>query len=147
MSAPDPNALRERAAAWAALAEIDRRSALACLDADPPLPSSAAYHCQQAAEKLLKAILVRAGILFRKTHDLRELGDAVVARYDGLLPLARAVEGWTVWGIAYRYPAEAEPEPEPSAAELGAALSVIDRLMAEARHRIAGAPADEDDGG
>jgi hypothetical protein len=47
MSAPDPNALRERAAAWAALAEIDRRSALACLDADPPLPSSAAYHCQR----------------------------------------------------------------------------------------------------
>jgi hypothetical protein len=125
MSAPDPNALRARAEAWAALAEIDRRSAVACLDADPLLPSSAAYHCQQAAEKLLKAILVRAGIMFRRTHDLRELGDAVVARHGDLLPMARAVEGWTVWGTAFRYPAEADPEPEPSAAELGAALRVI----------------------
>lgn len=32
-------------------------------------------HCQQAAEKLLKALLAELGIRFRWTHDLRELMD------------------------------------------------------------------------
>lgn len=33
------------------------------------------FHCQQAAEKLLKALLSEFGIRFRKTHDVRELMD------------------------------------------------------------------------
>jgi len=32
-------------------------------------------HCQQAAEKLLKAVLPELGLPFRRTHDLRELMD------------------------------------------------------------------------
>ncbi len=33
------------------------------------------FHCQQAVEKLLKALLSHLGVRFRKTHDLRELLD------------------------------------------------------------------------
>ena len=33
------------------------------------------FHCQQAIEKLLKALLSLHGIRYRKTHDLRELMD------------------------------------------------------------------------
>jgi HEPN domain-containing protein len=33
------------------------------------------FHCQQAVEKLLKALLSHVGVRFRKTHDLRELLD------------------------------------------------------------------------
>jgi len=33
------------------------------------------FHCQQAVEKLLKALLSHGGVRFRKTHDLRELMD------------------------------------------------------------------------
>lgn len=33
------------------------------------------FHCQQAAEKLLKALLTHLGVRFRKTHDLRGLMD------------------------------------------------------------------------
>ncbi len=33
------------------------------------------FHCQQALEKILKALLSLHGIRFRKTHDLRELID------------------------------------------------------------------------
>ncbi len=35
------------------------------------------FHCQQAAEKLLKAILVARGVEFRRTHDLVELVDVL----------------------------------------------------------------------
>ena len=33
------------------------------------------FHCQQAAEKLLKALLSHHGVRFRRTHDLKELMD------------------------------------------------------------------------
>ena len=39
----------------------------------------AAYHCQQAAEKAIKAILCVHELPFRPIHDLRELGQAVLA--------------------------------------------------------------------
>jgi HEPN domain-containing protein len=34
---------------------------------------TSAFHCQQAAEKFLKAYLVRHQVEFRKTHDLGQL--------------------------------------------------------------------------
>jgi HEPN domain-containing protein len=56
------------------------------------------FHCQQAAEKLLKAVLSEFGAEFRRTHDLREpldlLADAghavpqTLARLDFLTPYA-----------------------------------------------------------
>lgn len=82
-----------------------------------PMPSlsGAAYHCQQAAEKLAKAVLVQDGIGFPKTHD--------IAALVGLLPddhrLKKALgslEKLTPYGIAYRYPAEDEWEIPTAAA-------------------------------
>ena len=35
------------------------------------------FHAQQAAEKLLKALLMAQNIPYRKTHDLRELIDLI----------------------------------------------------------------------
>ena len=74
-----------------------------------PSLRGAAYHCQQAAEKLVKAVLVGAGIAFPKTHD--------IAALVGLLPedhrLKKALEALgklTPYGVAYRYPAEDEWE-------------------------------------
>ena len=42
----------------------------------PPLPREALYHCQQAAEKALKGFLAFHDHPFRRTHDLRELGES-----------------------------------------------------------------------
>ena len=36
---------------------------------------TAMFHAQQAVEKMLKSVLVRMGVEFRKTHDLIELAD------------------------------------------------------------------------
>ena len=33
------------------------------------------FHCQQAVEKLLKAVLVACGVHFHRTHNLRQLMD------------------------------------------------------------------------
>jgi len=42
------------------------------------------FHCQQAVEKFLKAVLVKNEVVFRKTHDLIELTELLE---DNGLPL------------------------------------------------------------
>jgi len=46
------------------------------LDGDEPLSDVAVFHCQQGAEKALKAFLFWHDVPFRKTHELEELVDA-----------------------------------------------------------------------
>lgn len=137
MSGPDADAVRRKVEEWIAVAESDRLTALACLAAIPPLPT-AAFHCQQAAEKLLKGYLVHADVTFGKTHDLGELGDAVVARFPDLAESIGLMGKWTVWNVAYRYPMDGIPEPEPSPDELRQALRIIDGLAARLRSLAAG---------
>ncbi len=61
--------------AWLLKAANDLRGAEVDLAADPPLPGDALFHCQQVAEKALKAFLTWHDRRFRKTHNLVELGD------------------------------------------------------------------------
>jgi HEPN domain-containing protein len=133
MTAPDTSRLWQRVEGWLQHATEDARIARGCLQLDPPSLGGAAYHCQQAAEKLLKGFLVRAGIDFRKTHDLDTLGLAVLAHFPSVAALLTPLRDWTMWSVAYRYPGEAEPEPEPSTEELSQALDLISRLAAALR--------------
>jgi HEPN domain-containing protein len=111
----------------------DARIARGLLHFDPPSLGGAAYHCQQAAEKLLKGFLVRDNIDFSRTHDLDRLGQAVAGRFPAMTLLVVSMRAWTTWGVAYRYPGEAEPEPEPTMEELIKALDLIAQLAAALR--------------
>jgi len=111
---------------------------------DPPLHDVAAFHCQQAAEKLLKGFLVRANIDFGKTHDLEKLGLTVVRNFPEVAPFAAAMRHWTNWVIAYRYPEISEPDPMPSAEELAQALDLIAGL-AEMLRSLGPPPADQEE--
>jgi HEPN domain-containing protein len=114
---------------WLLIADRDVRSAQACLDAASPIPEAAAYHCQQAAEKLIKALLVLARVPFRKTHDLEALRDLVVPRFPDLAEAIDRLVPLTDWGHVFRYP-DLGGEPVPSREELRGALNDI-RLFAE----------------
>ncbi|MCG3181544.1 MAG: hypothetical protein BIFFINMI_03940 [Phycisphaerae bacterium] len=92
---------------WVAKAEGDfatmRREIRARKD---PNPDSACFHAQQCAEKYLKALLLRAGIPFSRTHDLVNL-------LEPLLPDTPALTGSRVdlaylsqFAVAFRYPGE-----------------------------------------
>lgn len=133
MSEPDPADRREAVLGWLGVARADMQVARVCLEMVPAQTAIAAYHCQQAAEKLLKGFLVLAGVDFRKTHDLGALGASVAAAFPTAQALVAPMHAWTDWGIAYRYPDAARPEP--SGAELAAALAHIavaaDALAAE----------------
>ena len=64
---------RRVVASWMAKADRDLRSARRLYSDRPPLLDTAAYHCQQAAEKALKAFLSLHDVPFQRTHLLSPL--------------------------------------------------------------------------
>ena len=61
------------------------------------------FHCQQAAEKLMKAALSVKGIRFRKTHDLRELMDLLADNGIALSSELSEIDTLTPYGTLFRY--------------------------------------------
>jgi HEPN domain-containing protein len=133
MSGPDPADVWAKVLEWPRVADRDQRAAQICLAAAPPLNDVAAYHCQQAMEKILKGFLVHACIDFGKTHDLDALGGTMLARFPAAEPLVTPARGWSDWSVIYRYPDETGPVAEPSAEEIGGAIDLIARLAATLR--------------
>jgi HEPN domain-containing protein len=137
MSDPDPGELRALAAEWLRVADVDKETVRVCVDAGRTFYPVAAFHCQQAAEKLMKGFLVLANIDFRKTHNLRELGRTVAGPFPELENLVTPMAEWTTWSFAYRYPMEGpNAAPEPTETSLRDAYSLIDDLSARLRARI-----------
>jgi HEPN domain-containing protein len=106
---------------------------------DPNL-EAAAYHCQQAGEKAVKALLVHLGIAFPrgggKGHDLRVLATNI-PRGHALYCDAWALAHLTPWATAFRYPpddpASSPPVPTVSSikAELNRITALVDSVEAE----------------
>jgi HEPN domain-containing protein len=105
-------------AGWLAVVDDDLRQVVNNLDGPMPSLSGAAYHCQQAAEKLTKALLVEAKIVFPKTHDIAALIGLLPAEHR-LKERLKSLEKLTPYGVAYRYPSEDDWEV-PSAESIEA---------------------------
>ena len=58
---------------WMARVDEDPRAAHALLALVPPLLKPAAFHCQQAAEKMLKAALIAMREAPPKAHEIEAL--------------------------------------------------------------------------
>jgi HEPN domain-containing protein len=121
-----PDARAEEVAAWLARAGQDLRAAEVDLEAVPPLLGDAAFHCQQAVEKALKALLTRYDHVFRPTHDIGELSLACLQHEPSLEPLLRESAPLTEYAWRFRYPGEIfEPERREVEAALDLARSVV----------------------
>lgn len=70
---------------------------------------TAAFHCQQAVEKLLKAYLLSRRVPFERIHDLRRLLDYCAAADGAFETLRNSVEPLTLYAVAFRYPGPADP--------------------------------------
>jgi HEPN domain-containing protein len=71
------------------------------------VPDVVCNHCQQCAEKYVKALLVRHQIEFPKTHDLPELGDLLIAVEPDIRLMADYLHALNPYGIDIRYPGSA----------------------------------------
>ncbi len=131
-----PDAARiEDTRAWLQKAAADLLAAEHGAIAQPPLLGDVAFHCQQAVEKTFKALLAWHDQPFRKTHNLEELGEAVLA-LDGSLKtqVDRAVP-LTEYAWKFRYPGELS---EPTRAETVTALELAREVCAAIQARLPG---------
>lgn len=64
------------------------------------------FHCQQAVEKLLKALLQKNKIKFARIHDLGELLRLLMDQQPELVDLLEDMEWLTVFSVEFRYPGE-----------------------------------------
>jgi HEPN domain-containing protein len=120
---------------WLRLAAADLRGGDVDLAADPPLVGDAVFHCQQAAEKTLKAFLTWHDIPFRKTHDLAEIGQQCVAVDPSLEALCWQAEALTTFAWIFRYPGAPE---EPAVADAVDSLALARVLYQAVLSRLPG---------
>lgn len=61
------------------------------------------FHAQQAVEKALKAVLARAGVVFRRTHDIAELLDLLTDASLPAPPHADRLDELNPYAVEMRY--------------------------------------------
>jgi HEPN domain-containing protein len=92
---------------------------------------NAAYLCEQAAEKLIRAVLTSEGIQAGIRHELPDMVSKI-PEANPVKPLLRAIEHLDAYATAYRYPSpRGRVKPAPSPAELDQDIANIDRALAE----------------
>jgi HEPN domain-containing protein len=102
------------AKAWMVKAWRDLETARRSATGEPPFYDIAVYHCQQAAEKAVKAFLVHHGKVCEKTHDIEVLVDLACEFDSSFRKLTDAADALTPYATRFRYPnATFEVEPLP----------------------------------
>ncbi|MGC9971387.1 MAG: HEPN domain-containing protein [Bryobacteraceae bacterium] len=125
----DPELVAE-ARAWCVKAFNDLRAAETLAAASPPLLDEAVFHCQQAAEKSLKAFLTWNGQTFRKTHNLEEIGEQCLAIDPSLRAVIDRAAPLSEYAWQFRYPGEPyEPTPEEANEALAAARGAVEAVL------------------
>lgn len=134
-------AIIEEAGRWMIKAFHDLRSARRLYTDEPPLLDTAVYHCQQAAEKSLKAFLALHEVALSKTHLLPPLLDQCLAHDSDFESLRDAAEILTPFATAFRYPGDML---EPAVEDVEEAINlagmvvefVLERMPTNIRERI-----------
>ncbi len=91
---------------WLRKAEGDLRAAERLLEVPQEDYFAAAFHAQQAAEKFLKAFLVRLQVPFPKTHNIEQLLQLAAPSDPALEKELTSATILTPYGIEFRYPGE-----------------------------------------
>ena len=105
----------------------------------PPILGDLVFHCQQATEKLFKAFLVWHDVVFRKTHNLEELGEQCLAIDSTLREVVDRAVPLTEYAWRFRYPGEPDAPAEEEARD---ALAVARAVRGAITTRL---PSDTED--
>jgi len=90
---------------WVTKADNDFYSADILLHSgDVPLVDTACFHCQQCAEKYLKAFLTDHLIRFERTHVLMDLLELCIPLDKDFSKLANDLNSLEGYAVAIRYP-------------------------------------------
>ena len=108
--------MKNLTAEWLAKAEEDFSVATGLARRRRLPTNSICFHCQQAAEKYLKALLQHNRPRFGKTHALEELLRLVSDQVPGLALMSDDLKLLSDYSVRYRYPGiDATPRQARSA--------------------------------
>ena len=97
---------------------------------------NAAYLCEQAAEKIIRAVLTAEGKHAGVRHQLDEMVN-VIPDENPLKPALREIEELAAYATAYRYPTPVGRIPDgPPGSELAALIKKVDAVLGEAASRF-----------
>jgi HEPN domain-containing protein len=91
---------------WVRKAESDYQLARAIASGKKRFHDEQSFHCQQAAEKYLKALLEELSLSVKKTHELEELLDQLLPYHISLRVLRRGLAFLSQFAVEVRYPGD-----------------------------------------
>ena len=125
----------ESARAWMEKSAHDLEAARLLIRQERRLLDIAVYHCQQSAEKALKAWLTANETVFPKTHSLEDVLDLCLPTNADFEQFRDHCEKLTPLVHEFRYPDEVD-QPDPDrAAEV---LKLAEELYAFCKEQLAG---------
>jgi HEPN domain-containing protein len=123
-------AKRDLVKGWLTKASRDLSAARLLAADQQAILDVAIYHCQQAAEKALKGILVYWDLRVEKTHDIGLLIERTMQIEPGFSAWRDVGDRLTPFATAYRYPGiEDLPEPEEFEEALDDAESIFGHVL------------------
>jgi HEPN domain-containing protein len=98
--------MKKLTAEWVGKAEADFVAARKLGRGNDPLHDAVCFHCQQASEKYLKALIEELGLTVPRTHNLIALLALLLPSYGSLHSLRPGLDFLTRFAIDTRYPGE-----------------------------------------
>ena len=123
--------MKRPTAQWILKAEEDWEGARDLATRRPPLRNLACFHCQQAAEKYLKALLQEEGAVVPRTHNLRDVLNLLLPSDPTLAPLWKGLRTLSRYAVEYRYPGITATQKQ-----METALRQVERIRNEVRQRL-----------
>ena len=96
---------------WIRKAENDLLNVTNNLRADQTPWDTVCFHCQQAVEKYIKAVLVAHGEEIPRTHDLEQLYNLIQSWIPWIEEQRDELRWLTAYAVVSRYPVEVEETP------------------------------------
>ncbi|MDC0670741.1 HEPN domain-containing protein [Nannocystis radixulma] len=95
------------------------------------------YHCEQAAEKIIRAVLTSEGIPGRISHELEDLIDPIPDD-NPIKPVLRGTAYLAAYATSYRYPTQPRGRirATPQALELQDAIDKVAAALTEVAERF-----------
>ena len=123
--------MKRHTAPWVRKSEDDLAGARTLAASSPPQKDLVCFHCQQAVEKYLKALLQELGAVVPRTHDLEDLLDLLLPHDGTLAPLRMGLTSLSRYAVEFRYPG-----PRATLRQMQAALRTADHVRSELRTRL-----------
>ena len=119
---------------WMRFARDDLEAAQFLMGMSPRKLEVICFHCQQSAEKYLKALLARVDEPIPRTHVLLSLLDTVGTLFPATVSLAPALSRLEPYAVGVRYPFQVEIMSgleEAALASAAAIATLIESLPAK----------------